>query len=283
MIPLPSVAERPHQVDRGGRSELIQVIADESVTTVFQPLVSLQTGEVFAYEALSRGPRGSRLERPDVLFSLAERNGLLVSLERICRKKALEAKKAHLPPGSKLCLNVDPRVIRDPQFRSGQTLRLLGQLGINPQEIILEITERSMIADFPTFLAALAHYRDQGYYIAVDDVGAGYASLRAVIEIRPNLIKLDAGLVGGAPGDPIKQALLAALADFAHRVGTALVAEGIETAEELALVRDLGIDYGQGFLLARPACPPPPVAPEASALLPGMKRRVSRSGPCARR
>lgn len=255
---------------RGSRRELIRLIAAEAVSTVFQPLVALRTGEVFAYEALSRGPAGSRWERPDLLFGAAEENGLLMSLERLCRKKALEAKQAHLPPGTRLCLNVDPRVVRDPEFRRGRTLRLLEALGIDPREIILEITERSVIADFPTFLAALAHYRDQGYRIAVDDVGAGYASLRAVIEIRPSLIKLDAGLIRGAPVDPLKQALLAALADFGHRAGTALVAEGIETPEELSLVRALGIEYGQGFLLARPACPPPSPAPEATALLSGM-------------
>ncbi len=235
------------------RHELAQIIADGGIRTLLQPIVCLRTARVIGFEALSRGPAGGCLENPVALFDFAEASGFLVALERLCRTKALQAKKALIPPGTILSLNIDPRVIVDPQFRSGITRLLLIHLDIDPGDIVLEITERAAIDDFRTFLAALQHYRQQGFRIAIDDVGAGYASLRTVIETRPHLLKIDASLVRGAAEDPLRREVLTALAGFSHRIGTKVVAEGVETAEDLDLLCRLDIDYAQGYFLARPA------------------------------
>ncbi len=130
---------------------------------------------------------------------------------------------------------------------------MLASLGVSPQEVILEVTERIAISDYELFRRTLDHYRSQGYRIALDDVGAGYSNLRLVAEAQPEFIKIDQGLVQGVAHAKARRAAVSALARMAEECGAVSIAEGIETTEDLMVVRDLGVPLGQGFLLGRPA------------------------------
>ncbi|MGZ6506925.1 MAG: EAL domain-containing protein, partial [Tumebacillaceae bacterium] len=231
--------------------EFQDVLIDKKIATHFQPIISFGSGEPLGWEALSRGPQGSRFERPDTLFSFAEEAGDLYLLERICRERAIESATT-LPPMTKLFLNINPRTIDDPNFTKGETRRLLERYGLSPSDIVFEITERHSIQDYGAFRKTLEHYRQQGYLIAVDDAGAGYSSLQSIVELCPDFIKMDMSLVRGVHNDPVKQALLEAFVTLARKIKCKIIAEGIECEEEVKTLLALGIDYGQGFLLGRP-------------------------------
>lgn len=231
--------------------EFRDLLQSRQIEAHFQPIISFETGEALGWEALSRGPKGSRFERPDTLFSFAEEMGELYTLEKICRERAIERAR-DLPFGAKLFLNLNPRTIDDPQFTKGETRKLLDLHGLVPSNIVFEITERHSIQDYVAFRKSLEHYRQQGYLIAVDDAGAGYSSLQSIVELCPDFIKMDMSLVREVHNDPVKQALLEAFVTLAGKIRCKIIAEGIESEEEVKTLHALGIDYGQGFLLGRP-------------------------------
>ncbi|SJZ30712.1 EAL domain-containing protein [Selenihalanaerobacter shriftii] len=237
------------------REMLNEIIDQENIRIVYQPLISLQTAEVIGYEALTRGPRGSCFERPDRLFNFAKETDLLLDLERLCRRKALVKANKFLD-GRKLSLNVSPEVIEVDDFKKGITQKIISELKINNQDIIFEITEKTAITNFKIFRKTLNHYSSQGYQIAVDDLGAGYANLQTIAELHPQYIKLDMSLVRDINSNPTKEALLEAIVNFAHQVDAKVVGEGIETYDELERLIELGVDYGQGYLIQPPLLKP---------------------------
>lgn len=239
--------------ERKGR--LQDIIASGDVTTLVHPVLRLEDLEIIGYEALSRGPAGE-FERPDKLFAVAYDADLVLRLERLCRKKALAA-AADLPPGRMLFLNIEPEAIADPELRDVMFTALLADAAITPDRIVLEITERQAITDFATFRSTLEYLRALGFKVAVDDAGAGYASLQVLAEVKPEWIKVDMSLVRGIDRDEIRAQLMRSMVAFAERVGVRLIAEGIETEDELASLRQLGVGYGQGFLFTRPVAPFP--------------------------
>lgn len=247
--------------------ELWEIVSEGHVRTLLQPLVSMNTGNVIGYEALSRGPRGSRLESPEQLFAASRHANLLFSLERVCRRKALIAKSRFMNKEQLLFLNVDPQVIYEAQHQADITKEVMATLGIEPREVVLELTERTAITDYKGFARALAHYVHHGYQVAVDDVGSGYSNLRLIAEVKPDYIKVDMSLVQGIDQDTTKQALLETLVSLAGKVSASTVAEGVETADELRTLADLGVDHVQGYFLARPGEQPPSVSAEAADLL----------------
>ena len=205
----------------------------------FQPIVELHTGAVAGYEALSRFADGVP---PDITFALAARCGLGLELEEATIRAALAAATV-LPRKAHLSLNVSHRLIGSGRIRD----LLAGQA----REIVLEITEHDLIDDYPSIredLAALGPL----VRLAVDDAGAGYASLRHILELAPEFVKLDIGLIRGIDADPARQALIAGMGYFAAKRKLRLVAEGIETVAELKSLLGLGVWYGQGYLLGRP-------------------------------
>lgn len=201
--------------------------------------MELHTGAVVGYEALSRFADGTR---PDVVFASAARVGLEVELEVATLEAALGA-SAVLPPGAYLSVNASPALIG-----SGRLGPLLAGL---ERQITLEVTEHAVVTDYEGLRRDLAALGPT-VSLAVDDAGAGYASLRHVLELAPSLVKLDLGLVRGIDADPARQALIAGMGYFAVKRKVRLVAEGIETAAELETLRSLAIRYGQGYLLGRP-------------------------------
>lgn len=232
--------------------ELKKNLVNKDIKAVFQPIVSLDDGKIFGYEALSRGPQGSLLEKPDALFSAAEKFDKVWELEFLCRSKAF-AKARELPADKMLFINVAPQIINDIRFQKGVTMEMLSHYHIDASNIIFEITEKNSIDDYRSFRRVLDHYSSQGYKIAIDDVGSGYSGLKMLAETRPHYIKIDMDLVRNIDKDAIKQGLMKAFYEFSVLANMKIIAEGIETIDELNTIINIGIPYGQGYLLQRPA------------------------------
>ncbi len=245
------------QLARGRRDELMRAhvqrgLAPGGLTPAFQPIVALVTGEVVGYEALTRFADGTP---PDEMIADAHSVGLGQELEVACIAAALDA-SAGLPPNVWLSLNASPDVI----LRSGELAALLAG---RSRRIVLEVTEHAEIGDYPAFGRVLAGF-GPNVSLAVDDAGAGFASLRHVVELRPRFLKVDISLVRQSDSDVTRQAMIAGLRHFAERVGCEVIAEGIEEPAECEILRDLGVSLGQGFLLGRPQ-PAPPTAGQRRA------------------
>ncbi|MBE3596712.1 MAG: EAL and GGDEF domain-containing protein [Hydrogenibacillus sp.] len=180
---------------------------------------------------------------------------MLYIVEKIARERAIEG-AAFLSIEQKLFLNVSPAVIHDVTFTSGNTRKMLAARGIDPEQVVFEVTEQQAINDFTLFREVIEHYRRQGFLIAVDDAGAGYASFQTILALKPDYIKLDRSLVAGIDFDPVKQSLLESFVFFAYKVNSRLIAEGVETLGELTQLIRLGVYAAQGYYLARPAHPP---------------------------
>jgi len=244
------------------------------IRAVYQPIVNLRSGTIFAWEALARGPVESVFASPTMLFDFAEEAGAVFPLEKSCREAAF---RGFFPAGQggKLFCNVHPRTLLDPAFTPGETRRLLDKYGIEPRDVVLEITERHSVKDFNLFHRTLAHYRDAGYGVAVDDVGTGYSGLASIAEIQPDFMKIDMSLVHGIDTNPVKRALLETMLTFADKVGCRIVAEGIETEAELSCLIRLGAHFGQGFFLGRPDAAPEPLSETARcAIVAGTNQAV---------
>ena len=212
---------------------------------VFQPIVRLVDNHVFAYEALVRCPE-QQLRNPHVLFSIAEQGGRIWPLSRLLRTLAVDALPL-MPEHALLFINLHPEDFDDPELISGDP-----RITEHASRLILEVTERAAITDFARFSRNVQPLRDAGVRIAVDDLGSGYAALSSVTEINPDFIKFDMTLIRDIDASPIRQNLLRNMISFAGDTGTEVIAEGVETKEELATLRELGSDYVQGYYLGRP-------------------------------
>ena len=155
---------------------------------------------------------------------------------------------------------MEPDSIHDPSLRSEATFETLREVGLKPTQIVLEMTEHSAVSDPGIFRQLLNYMQFHGFRLAVDDVGSGYSGLRSIAELKPDFIKIDMGLIRDIHLDPIKQDLTATIARFSTNSGITLIAEGIETAEELRCLKSIGVRYAQGFLFARPGAPFPAVS-----------------------
>ncbi|MDH4139587.1 MAG: bifunctional diguanylate cyclase/phosphodiesterase [Coriobacteriia bacterium] len=245
------------------RRRLREILKNEAISTLVHPVFDLADMRVIGYEALSRGPEGSEFERPDKLFAVAYDTDLVLRLERLCRKKALEAATG-LSADKLLFLNIEPDAVCDPELREALTTSLLAQARIGADRVVLEITERAAITDFTAFRSTLEYVRALGFKVAIDDAGAGYGSLQCLAEVHPDWLKIDMSLVRSCDTDDVRAQLVSSLVRFADKVGVGLIAEGIETREELHTLRDLGVKYGQGFLFTLPVVPFPDEADYAS-------------------
>lgn len=233
------------------RGEFLEILYQKKIFTVFQPIVSLRDGTIYGYEALSRGPEESILHTPDMLFKCAQRFNKLWELEFLCRSKAFEA-AFKIESEFNLFLNVNPNIMQDVKFRKGFTKEYLEKFNIDPKRIIFEITEHEAINHMSDFIKTVNHYKEQNYGIAIDDAGAGYSGLNLISDIHPNYIKLDMKLIRNIDRDLTKQSLIKCLNEFSTFSETPLIAEGIETEEELVKLIEIGVQYGQGFFIQRP-------------------------------
>jgi diguanylate cyclase (GGDEF)-like protein len=233
------------------RSTLQDIILGDGLTTVYQPIVDLGNGEIFAYEALTRGPRDTALESPATLFAIADEVDLTVELDRACFRGALRSALL-LEPVHRLFVNLLPMSFYDASFIEVEVGNLLSAAGLTPANIVFEITERLAIENFASFKRALAAYTAMGFGVAIDDVGTRHSNLETVMSLRPHFIKISDVLVRGIARSTVKREMLRSLRHIAETIDAVMIAEGIEQLEDVVALRDLGLRYGQGYYLARP-------------------------------
>lgn len=239
----------------GTAQEVLSIIHGSKLSAVFQPIVDLRGSSLFGYEALTRGPADSCLHSPIALFESAARYGLMSALEFACRELACR-RFTQLNGTGKLFLNVSPMSLVEPGYQRGMTHRILEQLGIPADRIIIELSEQYPLGDYTLMRNATTHFRQMGFQIAMDDLGSGYAGLRAWSELRPDYVKVDRHFIEQVDQEPVKREFLRSIMEIASELGCLVVAEGIETAEQLATVRALGVHFGQGYFLGRPEATP---------------------------
>lgn len=259
--------DRDLKDSRGLREKAARIdamLSSPKLEILYQPIWSVKDGRPIGFESLSRF-MDEPVRTPDRWFAEAEEVGRGVELELLAIRKALTALDS-LPDGVYLAVNASPGTV----LGAGLSEALAPY---PPERIVLEVTEHSLVQDFDSLSAAVAPLRARGVRLAVDDAGAGYSGLQQILQMRPDLIKLDRSLIQDIANDPGRRALAAALTVFARDTGSRLVAEGVETETELAMLRALGLDTIQGYLLGRPM----PLG-EALALLTGEQPEWRRTG-----
>jgi diguanylate cyclase (GGDEF)-like protein len=241
--------------------EAIQkLIGERALRTLFQPIIDGGTGTVFGHEALTRGLL-SGLESPLTLIETASRHGLILALETACIETALSAFHALRIEG-RLFLNLLPQTLLESSTFADWLGSQLEAHRIDPHEVVLEITEHGRTADESRLAAAVRRLRAIGCDVAIDDLGAGSSGLKSWAEICPDYVKVDRYFVAGIERDPVRAEILRSLVDIGRVTGCRIVAEGVENPEQCALVRELGVEYLQGYFLGRPSRVPvvaPPV------------------------
>jgi EAL domain-containing protein (putative c-di-GMP-specific phosphodiesterase class I) len=240
---------------RRERESLVEIIYNyqRNIWTAFQPIVEIQSRAIMGHEGLSRGPRGTDMQPPMALFSLAARLGLTEELERACRKQAFVDWGVYGAPG-RLFVNTVPATVRDASFLGRGVLDFLGS-AISPRHVTLEITERQVIENYAMYREAMHAFLELGFTFAIDDLGAGYSGLETVATLGASYLKIDMGLVRDVHQKRASQQIIKAIVEMSSGVGATLIAEGIQSQEEANTIMDLGIRYGQGFLFARPIDP----------------------------
>jgi len=240
------------------KEKLQELIIKEEIRTIFHPIVDIKNNVIIGYEALTRGPAGTEYENPYVLFNVAEETGMLFELDRICRKHALINARG-IEKKIKLFVNILPVTIQDPEFRGKYLKTFLKDIDITPHEVVLEVSERQAIENFNIFKEESKKYTDLGFAIAIDDAGTGYSNLKTLLELKLQYIKLDISLIRDIDKNVLKQEIVNSMVNIGKSINALVIAEGIETVEELKLLIKLGVDYGQGFLFARPSAPFPKI------------------------
>ncbi|HUG54274.1 MAG TPA: EAL domain-containing protein [Vicinamibacteria bacterium] len=239
------------------REKLQDLILRERVVTAYQAIMELKDRTVLGFEALSRGARGTGLETAYALFGAAQSHGLMIELDRLCRHRALLS-SGRIPSNAKIFVNTLPATIRDPQFRGKALIDFLDRAQVSPDRIVIEITEKLIIENYNLFREAMAYFTDLGMSFAVDDVGAGYSGLEAIARLKPHYLKIDISLVRDVHVSLVNREMVKAIIALGHGIGSAVIAEGIHTEDEALALQTMGVDWGQGYLLARPDPGPEP-------------------------
>ncbi len=236
------------------RAAMLQLLSSPGLTMVFQPIAATRDGEVFAHEALVRGPEGTALHTPDALLTAAREMGLLHEFELCCARLAVETWGRRREPG-RLFLNLSAdALVRTLADNPPDTLRrMLLDLGVQPRMLVLELTEHERVSNIDGLLHAARAVHAAGVALALDDFGDGRYSLRLWSELQPDYVKIDKYFTRDVSRKAHNLLTLKALLQIADTFGTALVAEGLETADDARVIRDLGIPYGQGYFLGRPS------------------------------
>lgn len=265
----------PRRLDEGLLGGVRRLVSSGPLAVAFQPIVDLATGALWAHEALGRiGPVPSELaticESPATLLDAAHRAGCLTTLDRRWRQLAIDA--VALDPRTTLCfLNIDPRIAEEPDFAPGFTHGRITAAGLHPSRFVLELTEAHG-EKTDLIERAVEHYLAQGFLVALDDVGSGAQSLERVLRLAPPLLKLDRSLIQGLDHDRARRHLVAALVELARDIDARVVAEGIETREELIAVVRSGAHFAQGWFLGRPTPRPGDPLPDARRVIEEARR-----------
>ncbi|HEY4065484.1 MAG TPA: EAL domain-containing protein [Burkholderiaceae bacterium] len=258
-----------------GAGPLSRLLRDKSLSPVFQPIVSMRDGSIYGHEALIRGPKGMPLHTPDALLAAARKEGLLLDFEIACVSAALIKWAALQQPG-RLFVNLSASALfQMVRTRSVDAIaQSIRSLGLQPRMLVVEITEHEHVDDIHALCEVAQQVHAAGVMLALDDFGDGRSSLRLWSELQPDIVKIDKYFTSDLSRHAKKLQTLRALMQIAEVFGSTLVAEGIETAEDLRVVRDLGIGLGQGYFLGRPIpAPRREIEPEATAVM--LDQRVS--------
>lgn len=228
------------------------ILQQRLLSAVFQPIVDLNQVCVYGHEGLIRGPVNTDLHSPLALFKEAELNHLDFEMEHLSRQIVLES-FAKTRNSNKLFLNISPAsLIQQPNANKGATLAYIHKLGLDPHNVIIELTESGPGFDYDILCHAAQHYRNMGFEIAMDDLGEGFSNLRLWSELKPDYVKIDKHFIQGINDDEVKMQFVRSIQQIAQNSGTKVIAEGIETEAELSVIKDLKIQYGQGYLLGYP-------------------------------
>lgn len=255
----------PAFIARERSSWLLDILRGQRLRSVFQPIV--RCGEVpyeiYGYECLLRGESEGREVMPTPMIEMAREADLLFQLDLAARRTAILSAAAH-DIRQKLFINFTPNAIYVPQRCLQSTVRLVDEVRLKREQVVFEIVESERLPDMQQLAEIIRFYRDEGFGVALDDVGSGYSSLAVLLALRPDYIKLDMELTRNVHADAAKAIVARKLLEVARELGVEVVAEGIETREEFEWVREHGADYGQGYYFARPAAPPPLLASDTA-------------------
>ena len=222
-----------------------------AITMAFQPIVNIETGVVFAYEALVRGVEGQ--SAGEVLSSVEP--DMIYKFDQTCRVKAIELAGRLFPPSddTKLSINFMPNAVYEPDACIRASLSAARRVGFDPTRLMFEFTENERMTNVSHVRRIVEAYRARGFTTAIDDFGAGYAGLGLLAELRPDVLKLDMALIRDIDTSAARRTIVAGVVQIAAALGVGCIAEGIETAAELQVLREVGVRLCQGYLLARPA------------------------------
>ncbi len=235
-------------------AELLSIVEDNKLQTVFQSIVDLKAKRVCAFEGLIRGPFNSVLHHPLHLFKVAEEQGVLYEMDTYARIASIEsfARQAKDRDHIHLFLNTSINAVMNSSHQKGLTLETLDLFGLPPERVVIEITELQPVDNFEAFISAINYYRAAGFKVAIDDLGSGYNGLRIWSEVRPDFVKVDRHFVSDIHLHEDKKAFMETILTLANSTGTRVVAEGVETHQELEVLQSLGVELVQGFLFKKP-------------------------------
>jgi EAL domain-containing protein (putative c-di-GMP-specific phosphodiesterase class I)/GGDEF domain-containing protein len=234
------------------RLHLEHILANARLMTLLQPILDLIEGRVMGYEALSRGPSNSPLHAPQALFRAAEQNGMLTALDWACVRTAFQTFAQLSLPG-RLFVNLSPASLLDASFAPDAVLTALADAGMASNQVVIEITENTSALDYGELRQAVSRLRATGIEVAIDDLGEGFSSLRLWSELKPAFVKIDKHFIADIHQDPHKIQFVRSIRQLAEGAYSCVIAEGVESPSELAVLKDLGIRYAQGYLIGRPS------------------------------
>ncbi|HEC58675.1 hypothetical protein LCGC14_0989790 [marine sediment metagenome] len=234
---------------------LDDILRNATLTPMFQPIVSIKENKIYGYEALIRGPSDGPLHSPINLFDAASRHGRLAELDLLCREVSIK-QFGKFQLDAKLFINTIPEVLLQQDYQHGLTLDFVKKSGLSADKVVIELTEQYPIDDYELMRSATEHYRDMGFSIAIDDLGAGYSGLRTWSEIKPDFVKLDRHFMQNIHQDRHKRQFVQSMVDIAKGINCRIVGEGIEVREEYRTVDEMNIEFVQGYYFGRPAFQP---------------------------
>lgn len=246
---------------------LFAMLNTDGLYSHFHPIVSAENPtDVFAYECLARArSEEGEAVNPGLMFEIAQQTDMLFFLDRACRLAAIRGCLEHAIDTT-VFINFTPGTIYNPEHCLQTTIQAIEAARLAPEQVVFEVVESEEVGDVGHLLNILNYYRDHGFRVALDDLGAGFSSLNLLTKLRPDFVKLDMELVRGVDTDPYKAVITENLISMSRRLGIKTIAEGVETVGEWQWVQDKGADFIQGFLFAKPAAPPEPIRiPQADA------------------
>lgn len=232
--------------------DIVDIIRQRKFTSHMQPIVD-RNEQIIAYEFLLRPTPNGPSFQPYRLFEVAHRTGLHSFLDRAARISAIETSALHLPKGIKRFINFLPSSIYNPQYCLSHTFAAIERLSLDPKDFVFEVVETENILHMPKLQEIFEVYRSNGIYVALDDVGSGYARPELINRLKPDFVKIDRGLVDGCDQSTEKQEAILQIVDRSREAGSQVLAEGIERREEFDFCSSIGIDLAQGYLFGKPA------------------------------